>query len=204
MRKNKARALKAWFWALVALLFMFGGLSLLVILQKGRLASLESSIALLKEEQVPLRFKVVARSGGGIELRLKFYDGDGEEIAIADRSLKGESLFLDFVTVPVAGKYLSFPKAVFTEAVPAEEGVSLLGLYDRGGFPQIFARKGMDRKAKDGLTALYLKLKLGLQPGGSFGNAVHDIEEFASFEIGAVYKVVARLKGGLEIMEDEE
>jgi hypothetical protein len=189
---------------LAALLLAFGGLSLLVIVDKSRLRGLEDSIAAMKEESVPLRFQVTARSGGGIETKLKFYDADGKEIAVAERAMKGESLFLDFVSVPVGGRFLSFPKAAFTEAIPAEKGLDLLGYYDSGGFPMVFAAEGMDRRSHDGLAALFLKLKLGNEPGGSFGNAVHDVKQFKSFDIGTVYKVVTRMKGGIEIMEDDE
>lgn len=204
MKERNGPRVRAWFIALVSIALAFGGLSLLVIQQKLRLGGLESSIAELKEEYVPLRFQVVARSGGGIETKIKFYDSEGRLVSVAEHSMKGESLFLDFVSVPVAAGYLAFPKAAFTEAIPAEKGVSLFSYYDKDGFPEIFASKDMDRGTRDSLTALFFKLKLGRQPGASFGNAVHDVKEFRKFEIGAVYKAVARRKGGIEIIEDDE
>jgi hypothetical protein len=204
MKERKNLRLKVWFIALSAVLIAFGGLSFFVILQKARLSGLESSISSMKEESVPLRFQVMARSGGGIEVKFKFYDEDGKVISVVEHSMAGESLFLDFSTIPVGGRFIAFPKAAFTESIPAEKGISLLEYYDKDGFPQIFASKALDRKTKDGLSALYLQLKLGRQPGGSFGNAVHDIKEIKEFRIGTVYRAVARKKGGIEIVEETE
>jgi hypothetical protein len=204
VKERKGLRVKVWFIALMSILVAFGGLSLFVIQQKLRLGGLESSIAALKQEYLPLRFQVVARSGGGIETKMKFYDAEGKLISTAEHSMKGESLFLDFISVPVGKSYLAFPKAAFTEAIPAQKGESLFSYYDRDGFPEIFAAQGLDRKTRDALTALFFKIKLGQQPGASFGNAVHDVKEFKKFEIGTVYKVVARQKGGIEILEDDE
>jgi len=204
VKERKSLRLKIWFVALLSILVVFGGLSLLVIQQKLRLRGLESSIAALKEEYIPLRFQVMARSGGGIETKMKFFDAEGKLISVAEHSMKGESFFLDFVSVPVGKSHLAFPKAAFTEAIPAELGASLFSYYDKDGFPEIFAAQGLDQRTRDSLTALFFKLKLGQQPGSSFGNAVHDIKEFKTFELGTVYKVVTRQKGGIEIVEDDE
>ncbi len=189
---------------IVAMLAIAGGLSLYVTAQKEKLASLKSAVAALERAHVPLRFKVEGRTAGGVAVKLKLYDMDDKEIAVARRTLPGESLFLDFVTVPVAKRYLHFPKALFTEAVPAEAGVALFPLYDDDGFPRVFAAAGIDGAARDELEALFGRLKQGQAVGGVFGNAVHDVKEFKRFEVGVVYQVVSRLKGGLEIVEEEK
>jgi hypothetical protein len=52
------------------------------------------------------------------------------------------------------------------------------------------------------LGRLYAALLGGEPVKGSFGNAVHDLAELRRFELGAVYKVVVRKKGGIEVMEE--
>ena len=204
MQKRKITLGKIWLIGLAVLLLAAGGLALFVKAQKEKLASLKEAVVQLKEEQIPLRFQVVRRTENGLETKIKLYDLNGREIAAESITLKGESLFWDFVSVPVDGKYLAFPKSVFTEAIPAEKGRALFSTYDQDGFPGVFADKDMKEGTKNDLKALFAALKQGKRPGGAFGNAVHDIKELKTFETGIVYKVVTRLKGGIEIMEDEQ
>ena len=202
MRKKRSVIGRIWFVAIAVLLFVAGGLSLFVVRQREKLESLKSSIAALKQEHVPMRFKIISRSGGGLKAKLKLYDMDENEIAAVESEMTGESLFLDFVSVSVDEGYLAFPKSIFTEMVPPEKGLSLFPLYDRKGFPEVFATKGMSETLRAELTALFSTLKQGRAVDDAFGNAVHDITEFKAFETGVVYRVVARLKGGIEVIED--
>ncbi len=203
MPRRRTTAGRAWFVGLVVILVVAVGLVLFTKAQREKLASLKSSIAQLKEEHVPLRFQIASRSEHGLKTKIKLYDMDDTEITTTEIAMEGESLFWDFVCVPVAGKYIAFPNLVFTEVVPAEQGLSLFSYYDRDGFPQVFAKKDMSESLKADLRGLFSRLKQGGMPSDAFGNAVHDIKEFKSFETGIVYKVVARLQGGIEIVEDE-
>jgi len=74
--------------------------------------------------------------------------------------------------------------------------------YDDGGFPSVFRKDGMDSGAKRAFAALFLSLRLGKREGEEFGSAVHDVAELGDFKTGAVYRIVARKKGGIEVMED--
>lgn len=204
---NKSRfmtGVRIWLITILVLAAVVGGISLYMKAQQEKLVQLKANIAQLKEEHVPMRFKVVGREDGQLMAKVKLYDMDGHEIGAADSTLQGESLFLDFVTVPLERKYLAFPQTIFTDAVPAQEGMNLFPLYDRNGFPEVFATDGINDALKKDLSELFLKVKQGNAVNGSFGSAVHDIKEFKTFDEDVVYRVIARLKGGLEIVEDDQ
>jgi hypothetical protein len=203
VKRKTPFGLKALIVLLLGVLALLGTLFLLIRIQESDIAALEKSIADMKAESIALRFMVLSRDQGEMTFKLKLYDADGTELSSMQESLPGQSLFIDFVSVPVAGSYLAFPHRVFTEKIAAVDGISLFGLYDSDGFPEVFARSGLDPKALRALKALFGKVKSGDLPRTAFGNAVHDVKELGSFEPGLIYKVVSRKLGGLEIMEDE-
>ncbi|MBN2525275.1 MAG: hypothetical protein JXR76_02700 [Deltaproteobacteria bacterium] len=205
MKKNRIMGgIRIWLVTILVLGAIASGITLYVKFQKEKLEKLKANITRLKEEHVPMRFMVESRGDGYVVAKVKLYDMDGNEIGVAKSTLKGESLFLDFVTVPLEKKYLTFPQAIFTDAVPAQNGIALFPLYDRNGFPQVFAAEGINDALKNDLSTLFSKVKQSGAVDGSFGSAVHDIKEFRAFDVDVVYRVIARLKGGLEIVEDDQ
>lgn len=197
-----SKAFKAVLWILAASLVLGFALYLATLVQGRRIASLESRISELKEETVSLRFSVTERSAGRVSARIKLYDADGAELGSVEDSWPGQRLYLDFIIVGVGGKYLSFPYRVFTDALPASEGTDLTGVYDRAGFPAVFRSAGLSRSARRGLEALFNKVRAGEYQPKSFGNALHEVGGLSEFTVGLVYRAVARLSGGMEIMED--
>lgn len=189
---------------LIALVLGLASLAIGVIrsMQRAKLASLEDGIAALQEETVPLRFMVLSRDGGRLKVRLKFYNLAGDEVAALDAELAGSQLYLDFLAVPYGSSWLAFPERAFTERVAPELGVDLGAVAAPGMGPLTYTGGALDGRALIEIGKLYHELKSGHSPQGAFGNAVHDIAELGPFREGAVYRVVIRKKGGLEIMEE--
>jgi len=199
----------AWYW-----------LGWTVDRQKAHIAALESARDRLMSGTVPLRFMVLSRGGGEIRARVRLYDADGSEVAVAEERLPGEELYIDFILVPLADArgprdpaaasgeaWAAFPSRLFTDRLPAAEGPSLFGHYDRSGFPAILAAKSQRSDERKLLTRLFAEARRLASGEGSpgsegFGSAVHELASMARFETGVVYRVVSRPKGGIEIMED--
>lgn len=233
---KKPLRLLAWLLALV-LLAALGAwlvLGLGTARQREKIAALESLEARLTAERVPLRFMVLSRASDEISARVKLYDLDGRELAAFERSFRGGELFFDFVVAPLGEDWLAFPRRVFTELTPAQAGVSLLGYYEREGFPGVFGSETMGKAEREAVKELYreaLRAAGGSEPGSeggtggasgegaaagrraggseaarlagrSFGSAVHEVSTLSRFDVGVVYKIVCRSKGGIEIMED--
>lgn len=180
----------------------YGAFSLVTALQRGRIATLEDSILALQAETVPLRFMVTERRDGRIDLRYRLYDLAGEEYAAAELSLQGETLYLDFLALPRGDAWLAFPYRIFTERVAPAAGAPLFDAVMGEGRPRSHRGGPFGEAELLELGRLYAALIAGEPVRSAFGNAVHDLAELRRFELGVVYKVVARKKGGIEILEE--
>ena len=186
--------------------------------QKQKIAYLEGLSTRLKSETVPVKFMVLSREGGEIKARLRLYDLARREIAVVEKSWPGGELYIDILLVPVrtgseggaADAWLAFPYRVFTDILPAASGTLLFDAYDSGGFPEVLRGIEWSAKERAALVAAFAAARKGAAAGlpstdsakGAFGSAVHEVSRLAHFEPEVVYKVVCRVKGGVEVMED--
>jgi len=173
--------------------------------QREKIVELEKSIAKLKEEMIPLRFKVLDNSDGKIKVALKLYDCSGNVIKKIEHELEGQELCFDFYTILVKDKYIAFPNKLYTNKIPPANGISLVNEYDNEGFPQIFYSDDLTPDLREGLTILFDKVKKGKTDSiqTMFGNMVHDFKQFGAFVPKQVYKITSHSKGGLEVVEEQ-
>jgi hypothetical protein len=172
--------------------------------QKEKIKQLEDKIALLKEEHIPIRFKISEKTLDSIKLVVKFYNADDEEINKLETKLPGQELSFDFYIVPVKDKFVAFPSKLFSNVIAASDGISVYEFYNNDGFPQIFESKNMDLDLKTGLQNLFGQIKAGQidSINHHFGNMVHDIKDLRAFMPNMVYTIVCHTKGGIEIKEE--
>ncbi len=187
--------------------------------QKQRILYLEDLSTRLRSETVPLKFMVLSREGGDVKARLKLYDLAGREIASIEKSWPGGELYIDMLLVPVrslggsasADSWLAFPYRVFTDKLSAASGTLLFGSYDSGGFPEVLNGESWSAKERSAISAAFSSAMKSAAAGlpatdaakGAFGSAAHEVSRLARFDLGIVYKLVCRVKGGVEIMEDQ-
>jgi hypothetical protein len=199
--------------------------------QKKTIAYFENLTARLQSETVPIKFMILAREGGEIKARLKLYDLGGREIAVVEKSWRGSEIYVDMLLVPVrtssdrtssdrtsskgasgAGgdSWLAFPYRIFTDQVSAASGTLLFDSYDSAGFPEVFRGVEWSQAERATISAAFSAARKSAAAGlpatdsarGSFGSAVHEASKLSRFDLGIVYKVVCRVKGGVEIVED--
>ncbi|MBU0935560.1 MAG: hypothetical protein KKI09_09960 [Spirochaetes bacterium] len=170
--------------------------------QEKKIVSLETAIAGLQEEYVPLRFMVVSRDPASITLRVRLYNLAGTELGMVETSLPGKELSIDFLVVPLHQSWAVFPVRIFTDAMAAETGITLDSIVAPAGLPLTYAGGSFDEEQLAELGKLYTSLLAGENVPGAYGNAVHDVKELRRFELGQVYRIVVRKKGGIEILED--
>lgn len=172
--------------------------------QKEKITKLEEKISLLKEETVPIRFKILEKDSNNIKVAIKFYDLDGNSVQRFEEVLKGNELSFDFYVVPVSDKFIAFPYKIFTNKIAPKNGKELFKYYDNEGFPQVFYTQGMDVGLKKGLSDLFLKVKNKEIDSidGIYGSMVQDVKELSSFKTRIIYKIVTHTKGGIEIIEE--
>jgi len=172
--------------------------------QKNKIKQLEDNIALLKEENIPIRFKILEKTNDSILLLVKFYNADDREINKVEQKLYGEELSFDFYVIPVKDRYVAFPSKIFTDKIAANHGIILYDYYSKEDYPAIFNSSEINSELYEGLKDVYMKVKSGQLDSLSehFGNMVHDIKEFKSFLPENVYSIVTHTKGGIEIIEE--
>ncbi len=172
--------------------------------QREQILQLEKSISHLKEETVPVRFKVLDNENNEIKVAIKFYDMDGKVIKKMEETLTGNELCFDFFVFPLKDKYLAFPNKIYTNEIAPKDGISLMNEYNMDGFPSIYYSQDMDQDSQDILQSLFQKAKKGKLDTikGKFGSMIHDFKEFKSFVPKQIYKIVVHTKGGIEVVEE--
>ena len=200
-------------------IFAFSGIGILIIFsaflllngitckQAEKIALLEKKIALLKEEIVPLRFKILSKEDGKISFAVKFFDS-GEKPKDINRlvqTIEGNELSFDFIVIPVNDKHLFFPNKIYSDKIAPENGIDIKSFYDKDGFPQIFYFKEIDNEFREMLTEIFENVKDGnlSEDDNYFGNMVHDIANFNEYKPDRIYKIVCHTKGGIEVVEDK-
>ena len=173
-------------------------------IQKNKIEKLENQIELLKTETLPFRFKIIEKTPTEIHFAIKFYDLDENVISRKEFTMQGQELSFDFYVIPIKDRYIAFPYKIFTNKIAPEKGKLLFSLYDKNNFPQIYHFKNINPDLKDGLSALFSKIKNSdieeLQ--GIFGSGIQDIKGIHEFKENQIYKVIIHTKGGIEIIEE--
>jgi len=188
--------------------------------QKKEIAYLEDLSSRLRSETVPVKFMVLSRDGGEIRARLKLYDLSMREVAVVEKSWPGSELYIDMLLIPVRSgarggdekpdSWLAFPYRIFTDELSAASGTILFDNYVSGSFPEVM--RGIEWSAKEqsvitsAFSAARKRAAVGLPATdaakGAYGSAAHEVSKLSRFDLGIVYKVVCRVKGGIEIMEE--
>lgn len=209
--------------AIIALSFAAGGYLWLRDAgerQRLEIARLESLADKLTSESVPLRFMILDREGGSLRARIRLYDLAGRRIAAIERTVPGTSIYVDMLLVPLVSKgerkavsgdaYLAFPYRLFTDQTSPASGEPLFDIYESDGFPRVMDGVEWSRAERDAIARAYSAARAAEKANepatgsseGAFGSAVHEASGLSRFETGVWYKVVCRVKGGVEIMED--
>ncbi len=173
--------------------------------QEKQIVQLKDKINFLKTETIPIRFKILEKDTANIKFAIKFYDQDSVEFTADTISLRGQELSFDFTVVPIKeAQNIAFPVKMFTNSIPAKQGISLFKYYDDHGFPQTMGINGADDAYMDLLSTLFEKIKAGDTEDveGIYGSMVQDIAKLNEFKVNHVYKIVVHTKGGIEVLED--
>ncbi len=173
--------------------------------QEKKLKELEKEITFLKEEIVPVRYKILSQEDDKIEISVKFYDLDGNEFVKQKFELPGTVASFDFYVVKMNERYIAFPYKIFTDKIKPEDAELLFKYYEKDNFPMIFYSESSSKIFKDGIEILYQKIKnndlenIESIFGNMVQNAPQTMEKGAE---GSVFKIVVHTKGGIELIEE--
>lgn len=177
--------------------------------QKAKIESLQTEISVLKEEIIPVRFKITEKTDASVTVEIRFYNADGKEVAARNLKMNGTELTFDFRVVKLKNNknsdtYLFFPEKVFTDRIPPTDGRIISGEYNNNNFPAIYEDGGLSDNDRRVVSDLY-NVILNNEPViiEHFGSAVHDLKTINELKIGFVYKIAChQSSGGVEIERD--
>ncbi len=172
--------------------------------QERKIAKLEQQINFLKNEIVPIRYKILEKKGDSIYIAIKFMDLDGNLVNKTRMTLYGDVISFDFIVVKLGERYVAFPQKIFTNKIKPENGLTIYSLYDKDGYPMIYYSKNANKDFKEGIKILFQKVKnndLKDLPT-AFGNMVQNVKNSAWANIGDVFRIVVHTKGGIEIIKE--
>ena len=181
----------------------------LIDYQKAKIESLQTEISALKEELIPVRFKILDKTDSSVTVEMRFYDADDKEISIKKLRMNGTELTFDFNVVKMKNNrksdtYLFFPEKVFTDRIPPADGIIISGEYNNNDFPAIYDASGLSENDRKVVSNLY-KIILEKEPIiiEHFGSAVHDLKTISELKTGFIYQLVChQSSGGMEIERD--
>ena len=171
---------------------------------------LERIVENLKEEYIPIKFKVDYRQDGTAEVNIKYFDQDGKQINRMSYIVSGSEIFFDFKIINISSRNLYFflPYSIYTDKTEPVNGIQIIDDYTQDGMPLIYKNKKIESQEdiqffENLLT--YAKTGTGLDEIDlSYGYSLHDMNDFnIHFMPDTTYKVVChKQKGGIEFQED--
>ncbi len=199
--------------AIIILIFVIGAIiagvffiSKLTNNQEKKIEKLNDEIAFLKTETQPIRFKVTDRKNGETTVLVKFYNLENKEIGKKEFTMKGTTISFDFYVVKFDNGYVAFPYKIFSDEIQASNGTLLYDFYEKNNFPMTFFKDDASKNFKEGIKALYEKIKAGNIENidNIFGSMVQNNASATTNnrDIDVWYKIIVHTAGGIEIIED--
>lgn len=188
--------------ALSALLLAAAALGVERIRRHFVLQRLESAAAFFGRDFTPLRFTVLSRSDQFISARFLLYDADGRELSMLERSWNGSELSIEAVVVESAGLFFVFPSRAAADGGSPRSGTELFWYYDRDSFPAVYESNFLDPGVRAALAILFSRAKaFGRRDEEKRGIRLATLRP-RELEVGALYSLIARRSGGLDVVRD--
>ena len=170
--------------------------------QQKKIALLELKISQLKEEFIPMRFRIVSRDKDNMQVDIRFYDTESKSVGTSFITLPGSELYVTVEVIKHGSKgFLFFPSTVFTQEIAASDGMALLEIYNNNGLPAIYEGWNVGKVGELYLKHIYGQVRKGVKKDILYGSAVHEIKGVSELQVGLVYDVVCHVKqGGVEIV----
>ena len=203
----------AWLLALGLILMLLTGCA---ERQERRIRELQKRIANLTSETVAMKIRVDEYQDDQIRVDLRFVNRAGDVVGeVYGIVLHGEELIVEYVMIPLGNgssegppQYLALPYRVYTDAIPPVEGHLVLPLYfdpHEDTAPRIF-RDGTEPLGENHLREVRRLVEPVLDDAESTGGIIFVNERRPAgawrFREGQVYRVVSRVTGAIEILEE--
>ncbi|MDR1748596.1 MAG: hypothetical protein LBR47_06000 [Spirochaetaceae bacterium] len=147
-----------------------------------------------------MRFTVYGTSDSTISARFWFYDRDGKEAGIIERSWNGWELFLEFIVAEFGDVHIVFPYKIYTNEISHRYGTDCLPRYDREDMPGIYDSSALDEQQRDAFRVLFRHVKtvleFNLSPPQIKMNTIH----LRNPQVGRIYAVYVDASGTVTVI----
>ncbi len=154
----------------------------------------------LKQEIIPARFTLAeSKRKKHFNIKISYYDLNNNKVGKEESfSLEGEEVFFECIVVSLDSKSKAvFPYRVYSDVIAPANGRVILKSYDDNGIPAIFL--GIKSRQMESLKDIYYDL----QNKDFSKNYFYSVFHIKIPKESRKYKLVSRMKGGIETFEDE-
>jgi hypothetical protein len=151
---------------------------------------------------VIMRFTVYGAGDTTISGRVWFYDRDGKETGIIERSWNGWELFLEFVTADFENVHVVFPYKIYTNEISSRYGTDCFPRYDWNDMPGIYDSSVLKEQERNAFKIVFRHVKtvlaLNLSPSRIRMNTVH----LRNPQSGRIYAVYVDAAGTVTVIPE--
>lgn len=167
---------------------------------------LENIVENLKEEYIPMKFKVDYKADRTAEVSIKYFDQDSRQVSRMSYIVNGTELFFDFKVIHLESDdaWLFFPYSIYSDKIEPSKGIVLYEDYTKDGIPLIYQGKNLNSSE---CGEFFKKIMSYATEGkaiegadAEYGYSLHDMNDFdIHFLPDTTYRVVChKQKGGIE------
>lgn len=181
--------------------FFIGVFSAFVFQRVSCIHSCKNAKDFLLPVHKSIRFKIYGTGLNTISGRFSFYDKNGKEISVIERSWKGMELYLDFSSVEMGGIKLLFPLYLYTVS-SASRGVDLQRYYIVDSVCRIYS-DFTDSKSeiKDIMNLSIFALSKIKNPFAPNSSKIYTIR-LSAYENGIDYAILTTANGTITVVPD--
>ncbi len=182
---------------------------------RSRKISLEKAVRYVQSEYVFGRIALSPDGKDSLTVRLALLTPEANTALERTFSLPGSDVFLESRVLVIEHEGLErtyvFPSRLYSDTLPASEGIDLIPLYVRDGFPAHYALLKDDPEWNATVKAIYIAAWAGPEEAGN-NTAFADLPVKMRLDAalhrgpyrdnrGGVYELLAHPNGGLELRE---
>ena len=213
MASKKGTSSFAIFFVLLIIAFISVTVWMLKSGLETRKASLEDTINYLKSEYEFARLTINSKNSSSISFTMTLLNVNGNVAAKKDYELPGNDIFLESAIIvmssPDKERALVFPKRLYSELLPPDQGLAITSLYDDNGFPGIYSSKDLTPELSSVIRKIYQLSQTAKEDSPDWKdqsvkialNMEASLHQTRGYEPGKTYSCVVHPNGGMELLE---
>ncbi len=149
-----------------------------------------------------MRFTVYGAGDSTISARVWFYDRDGKEAGIIERSWNGWELFFSFIIPELGDVHVVFPYKIYTNEISYRHGTDCFPRYDRDDMPVIYDSSALEEQQREAFRIVFRHVKTLLGFNLSSSQMRVNTIQLRNPQVGRIYAVYADASGTVSVVPE--